>query len=76
MGLPGTGEMTCPRCGFLQAVGAECIHCGVVFSKLAGAGTSRLPALRTPAAPPEASPSRSSGVLSWLLLAMDLALPI
>lgn len=72
MSLPGTGEMTCPRCGFRQAFGAECIHCGVIFSKLAGAGTSRRPALRAPAAPPAASPSLSSGTLSWLFLAMAL----
>lgn len=26
--------MKCPRCGFEQEPGVECIHCGVVFKKI------------------------------------------
>ena len=45
--------MICPKCGFEQPEGLECLRCGVIFSRFKGAvatGTAPLPPLPTPAA--------------------------
>ncbi len=43
--------ITCPRCGFLQQGGQECLRCGVIFERL----RSR------PETPPQADPGRRRG---------------
>ena len=32
-GAPASASMTCPKCGFVQPEGAECISCGVFVAK-------------------------------------------
>ena len=31
--LQGRAALTCPKCGFEQEDGPECLHCGIIFSK-------------------------------------------
>jgi uncharacterized protein YpmS len=39
--------MICPKCGFQQKEGPECIHCGVVFARLRKTETAAVPAKET-----------------------------
>jgi hypothetical protein len=32
--MPSSAAVICPKCGFDQAAGAECVRCGVVFAKV------------------------------------------
>jgi hypothetical protein len=53
--------MICPKCGFEQPEGVECMRCGVIISRykgpVAGAGPRHTPPAFAPGAPPPPPPS-------------------
>lgn len=71
------GEMKCPRCGRRQPIAAECVGCGVVFSKLAAPGVARRP--RPAEAPTPGAPRRETSIgalAGWLLVIAALAVAV
>jgi len=54
VGVGGVEAMRCPKCGFEQDEGAECLACGVIFGKLRA---TRRPA--PPSPPPPSAPAPS-----------------
>lgn len=63
-----TDSITCPRCGLEQSQAAECLNCGVVFSKV-----GREPLPRPVGAAAVASQSRGSLIGGLLLAALAIA---
>ena len=69
--------MICPKCGFNQNEGTECLRCGIIFARYHG--EARPPVQETPPEPgPDAVPARISlflrtyRIVRWAGLAMIL----
>ena len=76
---PSRTALACPKCGFEQAGGPECLRCGIVFSKF----KPPVPAVEEPAitgseTTPQAAPlgmlSRIFGVLPWISLTVTVGI--
>jgi hypothetical protein len=67
-------KAVCPKCGYQQDGGEECLRCGIVFSRYHGTpvipGHASPPRLSDPPAQPTAGPFRRTyRVLRWVVLA-------
>lgn len=77
--LPNQTALTCPKCGFGQEEGPECLRCGIIFSKF----KSPIPAVETPritgtqASTQPANPglfSRLFRILPWISLTLTVGI--
>ena len=70
--------LTCPKCGFEQEDGLECLHCGIIFSKFKSPAPAVKEAPATVAAtePQPATPgllSRVFRILPWISLILSIS---
>ncbi len=76
---PSEAALTCPKCGFEQAGGPECLRCGIVFSKfkppVAAVETPQITG--TEASTQPANPgvfSRAFRILPWISLTVTVGI--